>query len=375
MPDQTCKQATLKSLSLHDFVSWVLSSNGAVVKRVGSVQSVHLFRSRSAIHHEFVLVRFQATEGPSWLRVERAALMDWRKLELESIGPLLGGAPLRETVTVSASKLSLTGTNADEVACVNLMDPTNAEALYAQVFMDAIAAQLKGVADASPRYKLLNANCRWFARHFLLGFAQQIHTLAPGYSTFAWDGHTCTVDALSLNIRTERFGGRDLEGPKAALMNAQSLSQLADNYCRANAYSKALESCQASLTIIAETDADSFNRQLLAASTLNIIFAILFRTQFHCQSSGTIQRACDAAQKLCDPNPSDFMPVYIPGVQLAFSPSEHMRKGEEGLKEAAERLRLMSLPQNDPEYLDARLAMTLSDLAQWLESARRPIYN
>jgi hypothetical protein len=255
------------NVPLRDFVSWAQQIDLGIAQEVGSVRSVHLYRGRTAIHHEFVLICFEAGDVCSWLRVERAAQVKWRHMEMESLGPLVGGAPLRESVSFSRSKYALSGVHADEVASVALNDPATSPNVNPRMLLDTLASQLCSVSDASPRYQLFKANCRWFARRVILSFAQQLNTLAPGCSTVVWGGKLSSLDDLLLNIRMERFGGRQLlEGPKAALMGAQNLTQLADTYRKTQNYSKALEACQASLTIVVETDADSFNRQCLAVS-------------------------------------------------------------------------------------------------------------
>lgn len=135
---------------------------------VGPVRSVHLYREREApLHHEFALISFGKTDEPlpsSWMRVERAALLKSKKLrpKWDSFGPIFQGAPLRETVTVAASKESLAG-RANELAAVTIpsFDKQKGTAPF---FLDELARQLLNTSGSRPQYQLLTANCRWFAR-------------------------------------------------------------------------------------------------------------------------------------------------------------------------------------------------------------------
>jgi len=134
------------------------------VRRAGALISVHLFRERhTALHHEFVILSTRALTGgeTSYLRVERAARIKKRWLQLDSLGPVIDSVTLRESVAFSTSKDSLIG-DSDELASTGVISSSAVSLDVDGILLPLIGEQLSNTSETFPKYSLFTTNCRWF---------------------------------------------------------------------------------------------------------------------------------------------------------------------------------------------------------------------
>ncbi|KAF8305191.1 hypothetical protein DL93DRAFT_2172695 [Clavulina sp. PMI_390] len=216
-----------------EFAAWACSTHGlarTTNQEVGTVQSVQLFREQGVIHHEFVLICFGgAGVVSSWVRFERAARIKnhWHRVQLDSSGPVVGGATLRETVTYSISKEALITPKAERLGFVSRTAVTDAKAstpLNNEMLLAELGHQLQVTSGVYPKYKLFSANCRWFARRILLNFAQRLVVVAPFDNAIWWAEQQVSYGELYKKLKKEPFGGDILEGQHGALVKKEATS-------------------------------------------------------------------------------------------------------------------------------------------------------
>lgn len=201
---------------------------------IGPVKSVHLFRERRAPwNHEYALICFQSSAGDaSWLRVERAARFKHRFLQTDSFGPVISGAPLRETASVGCWKEQLIGVSspADEIVSVSLPNKGLDRRDAARgLFIVEVIGQLEQISRVRPEYKLFSANCRYFARRTTLSLAERLHALAVYQHavSFHWRDKNSSFEKVSYAIQGDPFGGRQVDSGLSVIARAQTLFDLA----------------------------------------------------------------------------------------------------------------------------------------------------
>jgi tetratricopeptide (TPR) repeat protein len=257
-----------------------LSSFSSIYSSIGTMYSVHLFRERSPIHHEYVAFSFCRHSGAppdNWLRVERAARFNARldAPRSDSIGPIIGGAELRESISFSTTKEGLRKSPDDELASVvfDIQTKNFAEtpsSARQNMLLDKLARQLYETSAASNRYRLLTENCRWFARRNMLSIME--HVAAAGFVYHpTWVGKPCTADRLRRKLGDETFGGRQLGGAKGAHINAKSLLDLAGVSILEKRFDDALPLCRKALGILEGISTSSPRVRDLHSHALNYL--------------------------------------------------------------------------------------------------------
>lgn len=196
-----------------------------------------------------VLLR-NTTGEESWLRIERAAR---RKIsaaipQLDSAKPLFGGVRLRETASFAMSMTALVH-NSDELATIlmsNVGPPMYLQVMWSSSFVaiatvghrneqglllhQDLCGHVMGLSTTKPLYQLFSANCRWLARRGTLTIAQwgsATHQLSSTPHSLWWKGRLVTLSELSVKLKKEVFGGRDIEGLRGIQLQTYSLAQLA----------------------------------------------------------------------------------------------------------------------------------------------------
>ena len=112
---------------------------------IGALFSAHLYREQKApLHHEYAVLGIggDSSSSASWIRVERAAqhVKDrWYVPRSGSLGPIIGGAILRETITFASTKDALITSPADELASVTF---ERSESTWNSIFFSTIGWQL-----------------------------------------------------------------------------------------------------------------------------------------------------------------------------------------------------------------------------------------
>lgn len=215
---------------LGEFAAWATTEHNHISSSnlVGHLKSVHLYRSRKApFYHEFaVLCCGEDGLRDSWLRVERAARMKSSPFmpTRDSLGPLFKGVASRDSISFALRKSDLCN-EADELACIVAGSSSKTYQAF-HMNLTELLMQLLEAAAADPNYRLLETNCRWFARRCVLSFAQRLSAL--GATDFIeWEGSICNFDTLVQHLLSDRFGGRQMAGPRGLEIQAGSLLNLA----------------------------------------------------------------------------------------------------------------------------------------------------
>lgn len=272
-------QVTLTSTSddavrKHDlsaFITWIDSYEVDVyweLARFGQIQSIHLFRERGILHHEFALVSFANQERPpNWIRLERAARFKnhWHRIQADSLGPIIGGARLRETISFARSKDALLPmiSPADEIASVILPTIQPRTPIASHTTFPHFMATVHAISQSKDQYRLFSDNCRWFARRIVLTVAE----LGLINSQRAVRCHGDLVsDVLFLRtLQSDRYGGRQLSGPGSTLVKARVLQRVAENITSATFSSDdrlhALSAIAKAQDLFDSMPADSWPRQ------------------------------------------------------------------------------------------------------------------
>jgi tetratricopeptide (TPR) repeat protein len=222
----------ISSVAILSYLAQLPQRDVASLRQIGGVRGVRLYRHRRApLHHEFAIISFgNGHDSESWMRVERAAALRsrWFSPRMDSSGPFIGGAKLRETISYATRMESLI-IGADELACVT-PDLEKIDSLSLMP-LNEFAVQLQITSDTCGRYKLLTSNCRWFARRIVLNFAERMKSQGPHYR-ISWAQSPSSFDELDRNLREEPFGGRQLGGRKNVQLNAANLTITAWNLLR-----------------------------------------------------------------------------------------------------------------------------------------------
>lgn len=233
---------------MNAFSRWVTATN--LPPGLGVLRSACLHRERGYLHHEYVLMCFHEKEGrESWLRAERAARFKRHHLQGDSFGPIIGGAVLRETITVASNKAELT--SGDEIATIDLLSAAPAgntiQGQYVlSVYLKDAVTILSANSAASDKYRLFSENCRWFARRSMLSLLERLSE-SGSTAVHTWrSAHTDSV-ALAKALRHEWAGGKQLDGWKSALINASNLRRLARNSIVDRRFDAAIMSCNVAL--------------------------------------------------------------------------------------------------------------------------------
>ena len=154
--------------------------------------------------------------------MERAARIKKRWLQLDSLGPVIDGVALRESVAFSTSKDLLIG-DSDELASVGVISSPAISLDVDGILLPLIGEQLSNTSETFPKYSLFTTNCRWFSRRLLLNIAQ---TLSASHlpHEFKWRSKHCRLQHLSSKLEHELFGGQHLGHRKGDLLRAQILT-------------------------------------------------------------------------------------------------------------------------------------------------------
>lgn len=269
--------------SLDEFRAWanpLLGESPSYNDSIGTVQSIHLYRETKApLHHEFAIISLGKTpeNTTSWLRVERAARFKtrWHKLESDSLGPLLGGVKLRESISFASTKQALLYEEADELAFV----ARSAEACSTDPLrLKGLIQIFNSVSTASPVYQLLTYNCRWFARQMCLSVALRFDTIVKGQSTVIWRDNVISYDDFAKNIVKDPFGGRPLQDKQSTWVLAMSRMQAAERLMDECHYAEALSALQEFLPEIGAYSEDAkpiAGPRILAGSLLHQAWCLL----------------------------------------------------------------------------------------------------
>ncbi|KAF9511455.1 hypothetical protein BS47DRAFT_1174635 [Hydnum rufescens UP504] len=229
---RTVTPEQISSVGVLSYLAQLPQRDVESLRQIGGVRSVRLYRHRRApLHHEFAIISFgNGHDSESWMRVERAAALRsrWFFPKMDSSGPFIGGAKLRETISYATRMESLI-VGADELACV-APDLEKIDSL-ALMHLNEFAVQLQITSNTYGRYKLLTSNCRWFARRIVLNFAEHMKSQGPHYR-ISWAQSPSSFDELDRNLREEPFGGRQLTGRKNVQLNAANLTITAWNLLR-----------------------------------------------------------------------------------------------------------------------------------------------
>lgn len=255
----------MENYSLQRFFNWVFHIQSPL--GVGGLQSVHLHREHGFLHHEYVLMCFGGPGiPPSWLRAERAARFKRHRLQSDSFGPIIGGAVLRETITVASSRAELT--SGDELAVVEVTRlapnvPTpQAGAEYPQSIplRDALEV-LHSNSQASDKYRLLTENCRWFARRTMLSLLERLD-VAEIIGIYLWKGTLVDSNRLETELEHEWAGGSRLRSRKGVQINAMNIRRLARACVTEKKFDQAIGLCKTGLRklddIVPERDNPQF---------------------------------------------------------------------------------------------------------------------
>lgn len=296
------------SYPLEDFVEWAtrVDNISPMHTKVGSLRSAHLFRERNLLHHEFLVVAFSGgTEQESWLRVERAADMGkWKFLpRAASVGPIIGGAKLRENASFGSSKSSLI-LNADELASVTI-DSISDPSSVLRLLVDDFARQLSNNSDSSAKYRLFSENCRWFARRSLLNVME--HGFGKGVTLFyEWARSPSSHESLAAKLRDDPFGGRQLTGPSSTPINVYNASGLAATLVEAAKYQEAVALCESVLPLCRSAK-DSWNNRFMTIRVLDILGSTLHKLNRRSEALKVLREAYDISNTLR--SPSDYCVV------------------------------------------------------------------
>lgn len=212
------------------FVRWASYEpvDTAASLAVGPVISVHLFRGRRGIEHEFVLISFGNDGAPtSWLRAERAARPKTSlQPRWDSFGPLFTGVAPLDTISFSANKSDLVSSRDIELAAlfVDSRQRTPMSGMYVREVSEHFAATV----DDSPDYVLWSTNCRFFARRTLINVAVRFDLSHPSEVRHTWSGQNIhSLEEFFARLQAERFGGSALMGPQASVARVKTLIYIA----------------------------------------------------------------------------------------------------------------------------------------------------
>lgn len=237
-----------KNYSMNAFSQWVTAIN--LPPGLGVLHSASLHRESGYLHHEYVLMCFYEKGGrESWLRAERAARFKRHHLQGDSFGPIIGGAVLRETITVASNKAELT--SGDEIASIDLSsaipagDTIQGQYHLSVYFKDAIRI-LSANSAASDKYRLFSENCRWFARRTMLSLLERLSE-SGSTAVHTWRSGRIDSVALASVLHHEWAGGKQLDGWKSALINASNLRRLARSAIVDRRFDAAITFCNAAL--------------------------------------------------------------------------------------------------------------------------------
>ena len=289
--------------TVQEFVDWgreprpYATQDRNDVFRMQRLLSAHLFRDRKApLHHEYIVVSFGShLVVESWIRLERAARLKerWWMPRTDSLGPLFGGATLRESVSFGTTMKSLS-VGADEVATLSVAGD---EKNYIPMTLSEFAEQVATLSASYPLYQLFTANCRWFARRIMLNLSLR-HTSG---AVCLWRSIPCSVDVIQVKLQAETFGGGLLDSSKDRLVPTVNLIHLA--WTRAERPTEALKMCDDVINLINHAPIMNKASQLLAASTLATALrhkGILLRDQLDLpdQALPAHQKACEQLKAL-----------------------------------------------------------------------------
>jgi len=218
---------------LRYFIRWASYEpvDSAASLAVGPVISVHLFRGRRGIGHEFVLISFGNDGVPtSWLRAERAARAKTSPAQprWDSFGPLFAGVAPLDTISFSGNKGDLVSTRDIELANL-LLDPDHRTPVSG-MYIREVSEHFAATVNDSPDYVLWSTNCRFFARRTLINVAVRFGLSHPAEVRHVWDGQN--VDSLEeflAKLQAERFGGAALIGQHAAVARVRTLIYIASS--------------------------------------------------------------------------------------------------------------------------------------------------
>jgi tetratricopeptide (TPR) repeat protein len=284
---------------LEVFTRWARdqTNSSAIRSQVGSFRSAHVFRERGPLHHEYVIVSFGRNDGSvsqSWLRAERAPAntkKDWYTPNQESSGPLLGGATLRESISFASSTDDLRLDEDDELASVTV-DNRNVTPSSHTMLLNGLADQFAALANTSRRYHLLSENCRWYARHNILGIAEHLTATGVLHRT-CWLGQPCIVEVLRRKLGDEPFGGRQAEGPEGVLVRIRSSLDHSWSLIVHGNPSEALPLCTEALTMLGGGKPDSHYPPFSISLAWSVYGCAL-------HDLDRLGEALDAHQKACD---------------------------------------------------------------------------
>jgi hypothetical protein len=222
---------TFVKYPLRYFIRWASYEpvDAAASLAVGPVISVHLFRGRRGIEHEFVLISFGNDGVPaSWLRAERAPRAKTSPMhpQWDSFGPLFTGVAPLDTISFSANKGDLVSSRDIELATLFLdwRQRTPMSGMYVREVSEHFAATV----NDSPDYVLWSTNCRFFARKTLINVAVRFGLSHPSEVRHIWGGQNVgSLEEFLVRLQAERFGGSALVGPQAAVARVKTLIYVA----------------------------------------------------------------------------------------------------------------------------------------------------
>ncbi|KIY52261.1 hypothetical protein FISHEDRAFT_56017 [Fistulina hepatica ATCC 64428] len=224
--------------NLRNFLVWactIITESPSALTAIGGIRSIALFREHKLLEHEFVLVEFSGPDiASSFVIAERAAqLQTWiERLPFGSVGPILNGAPLRETITINSSRermLAAKRYTATELASIHVHLPQDISDnldiwdVYAPV--SVFANQVSAVSRVYLHYLLFSSNCRWFARQIVLGFIHYLRLRLPpsAAASFHWQDKSVTLEVLRIALHQDPFGGRSLFSSDVLIMAEHQL--------------------------------------------------------------------------------------------------------------------------------------------------------
>ncbi|KIY45204.1 hypothetical protein FISHEDRAFT_61372 [Fistulina hepatica ATCC 64428] len=218
--------------NLTHFVQWAHTiKSPSTLTAIGEIRSIALFREHNLLEHEYVLVEFGGPHiASSFVIAERAAqLQTWiERLPFGSVGPILNGAPLRETITINGSRERMLAARcaATELASVHLPQDISSHPndWGAHMPVSELTKQLSAVTTLYPQYLLFSANCRWFARRIVLGFVHRLLQRPSAAASFYWQHKSVTPEVLRRELDQDPFGGRSLSSSDVLIMAEQQLS-------------------------------------------------------------------------------------------------------------------------------------------------------
>lgn len=190
----------------------------------GQVRSVHLFRGKRGIEHEFVLISFSSSSNISWLRAERAARAKTSTLHprWDSFGPLFSGVPPLDTLSFSTHKAHLITSKDIELASVLIYDENGPP--LSGMFVRELSEQFAATVNDSPDYQLWSTNCRYFARRSIINITARFTVTSPTSVKHIWRGKEMSdLPTFLSKLQDERFGGSVLVGYRASIAKIKTL--------------------------------------------------------------------------------------------------------------------------------------------------------